>query len=154
MCVLSAVALLCPQWAFAQMQPYRAEYALRLGTAVNAARVGSAVQDLTLTCDGWRLKRDVSGEIALSATWKLNIASKLEGEEPRAGDAFRYRTLQIRVSATEIVHQIRQGDAWVVLDRWTQPGTNLSAGRFGFYLPGGDQVSLANFSHYLDLNVH
>jgi hypothetical protein len=94
MCFLSAVALLCPQWAFAQMQPYRAEYAVRLGTAVNAARVGSAVQDLTLTCDGWRLKRDVSGEIALSATWKLNIASKLDGEEPRVGDAFRYRTLQ------------------------------------------------------------
>jgi tetratricopeptide (TPR) repeat protein len=73
---------------------------------------------------------------------------------PHKVDKKSYRTLQIRVSATEIVHQIRQGDAWVVLDRWTQPGTNLSAGRFGFYLPGGDQVSLANFSHYLDLNVH
>lgn len=96
MCFLSAGALLCPQWAFAQMQPYRAEYALRLGMAANAARVGSAVQDLMLTCDGWRLKRDVSGEIALSATWKLNIASKLDGEEPRIGDAFRYRTLQIQ----------------------------------------------------------
>ena len=91
MCFLSAGALLWPQSAFAQIQPYRAEYALRLGTAVNAARVGSAVQDLTLTCDGWRLKRDVKGEIALSATWKMNLASKLDGEEPRAGDAFRYQ---------------------------------------------------------------
>ena len=67
MCFLSAGALLWPQCSFAQLQPHRAEYALRLGTAVNAARVGSAVQDLTLTCDGWRLKRDVKGEIALSA---------------------------------------------------------------------------------------
>jgi hypothetical protein len=99
MCVLLAGVLLLPQGAFAQMQPYRAEYALRLGTAINAARVGSAVQDLTLTCDGWHLKRDVKGEIALSATWKLNIASKLDGEEPRTGDAFNYRTLQIQNGA-------------------------------------------------------
>jgi hypothetical protein len=46
-----------------------------------------------------------------------------------------------RVGANEIVHQIKQGDARVVLDRWTQPGSNLSLGRFGFYIPGGDQVA-------------
>jgi serine/threonine protein kinase len=73
---------------------------------------------------------------------------------PTKGEKKSYRTFQIHVSPTEIVHQIRQGDAWVVLDRWTLPGTNLSAGRFGFYLPGGDQMSLANFSHYADLNLH
>jgi tetratricopeptide (TPR) repeat protein len=73
---------------------------------------------------------------------------------PHKGEKKSFRTLQIHVSPTEIVHQIRQGNAWFVLDRWTLPGTNLSAGRFGFYLPGGDQVSLANFSHYLDLNLH
>ncbi len=73
---------------------------------------------------------------------------------PHKGEKKSYRTFQIHVSPTEIVHQIRQGDAWVVLDRWTLPGTNLAAGRFGFYLPGGDQISLANFSHYADLNVH
>jgi eukaryotic-like serine/threonine-protein kinase len=73
---------------------------------------------------------------------------------PHKGEKKSFRTLQIRVSSTEIVHQIKQGNAWFVLDRWTEPGTNLSAGRFGFYLPGGDQMSLENFSHYLDLNVH
>jgi len=73
---------------------------------------------------------------------------------PHKGEKKSFRTLQIRVSATEVVHQIKQGNAWFVLDRWTQPGTNLSAGRFGFYLPGGDQMSLESFSHYLDLNVH
>jgi hypothetical protein len=40
------------------------------------------------------------------------------------------------------------------VDKFTQPGTNLAQGRFGFYLPGGDQISLANFAHYLDLNLH
>jgi EipB-like len=101
---LSVFALLLPQLAFAQIQPYRAEYALRLGAAVNAARVGSAVQDLTLTCDGWRLRRDVKGEIALSATWKMNLASKLDGEEPRAGDAFRFTTLQVQNGAERATH--------------------------------------------------
>ena len=73
---------------------------------------------------------------------------------PHKGEKKSFRTIQIRVSPTEIVHQIRQGDAWVVIDRCTQPGVNLSLGKFGFYLPGGDQVSLANFGHYLDLNLH
>jgi hypothetical protein len=51
------------------------------------------------------------------------------------------------------VHQIRQGDSWVVLDRFAPGGTNLSLGKFGFYLPNNDQIALANFSHYVDLNV-
>ena len=73
---------------------------------------------------------------------------------PHKSDKKSLHTIQIHVSPTEIVHQIKQGNAWFVLDRWTLPNTNLSAGRFGFYLPGGDQMSLASFSHYLDLNVH
>jgi hypothetical protein len=73
---------------------------------------------------------------------------------PRKGDKKSYRTLQIRVEPNQIVHQIREGDGWVVLDRWTQPGTNLSLGRFGFYIPGSDQVALSSFGHYVDLNLH
>jgi hypothetical protein len=46
------------------------------------------------------------------------------------------------------VHQIQQGDAWVSLDSWNQSGANLSSGKFGFYLPGSDEVELSNFSHY------
>jgi serine/threonine protein kinase len=72
---------------------------------------------------------------------------------PHKSEKKSFRTLRVRVSQGEIVHEIKQGDAWVVLDRWAQPGTNLSLGKFGFYLPGGDQVSLSSFSHYVDLNV-
>jgi hypothetical protein len=64
-----------------------------------------------------------------------------------------FRMLQIRVSPTELVHQIRHGDRWTVLDRWTQPGANLSLGKFGFYIPGNDQVALSSFAHYADLNI-
>ncbi len=62
------------------------------------------------------------------------------------------RTLQVRVEAKQIVHQIRQGDGWVVLDRWSDPESNLTLGRFGFFIPGNDQVALSSFSRYLDLN--
>ena len=62
--LLAALAALGPPCAYAQMQPHRAEYALRLGTAANAPRIGSAVQDLSQDCGGWHLKRDITTEIA------------------------------------------------------------------------------------------
>ena len=72
---------------------------------------------------------------------------------PDKGDPKSFRTLQIRVSSTELVHQVKHGDRWTVLDRWTQPGANLSSGKFGFYLPGNEQVALSGFAHYVDLNI-
>ena len=72
---------------------------------------------------------------------------------PDKGDKKSFRTLHIRVSPTELVHQIKHGDSWIVLDRWTQPGANLSLGKFGFYIPGNDQVALSSFAHYGDLNI-
>ncbi len=67
---------------------------------------------------------------------------------PDKGDKRSFRTLHVRVSPTEIIHQIRQGDRWIVLDRWTQPNINLSQGKFGFLLPGDDQVAVSSFAHY------
>jgi tetratricopeptide (TPR) repeat protein len=72
---------------------------------------------------------------------------------PDKGDKKSFRRLQIRVSPTDIVHQIMHGNHSTVLDRWTQPGTNLSLGKFGFYIPGDDQVAVSNFAHYADLNI-
>jgi len=72
---------------------------------------------------------------------------------PHKVDKKSVRTLHIRVSPTEIVHQIKRGESWTVLDRWTQPGVNLSQGKFGFYLPGDDQVAVSSFAHYGDLNI-
>jgi hypothetical protein len=72
---------------------------------------------------------------------------------PDKDDRKSIRTIQIRVSPTELVHEIKHGDRWVVLDHWTQPGINLSLGKFGFYIPGNDQVVLSSFAHYTDLNI-
>jgi hypothetical protein len=87
-------ALLWPQWAFGQMQPHRAEYVLRLGAAANAPRIGAAVQDIRLECDGWRLEREIKGEVPLTASWKVNGSSRLDSQERPSGDVFRYHTLQ------------------------------------------------------------
>jgi hypothetical protein len=73
---------------------------------------------------------------------------------PHKVDKKSFRAIQIRVSPTEIIHEIKQGDRWTVLDHWTQPGVNLGVGKFGFYIPGSDQVVLSNFAHYADLNIH
>ena len=89
--------------------------------------------------------------------YRTVIRNGQKGDEtkiPHKGDKKSFRILQIRVGPNEIVHQIRQGDNWVTLDRWTQPGSNLTLGKFGFYIPGNDQVALSTFGHYVDLNLH
>jgi serine/threonine-protein kinase len=72
---------------------------------------------------------------------------------PHKSEKKSFRFMQIRVTPNEIVNQTKEGDAWVVLDKWTAPGSNLAAGKFGFYIPGNDQVLLASFSFYADLNM-
>ncbi len=94
--IVLAGAVLAPGLALAQVQPHRAEYALRLGMAANAPRFGTAVQDLSLDCGGWHLKRDIKTQIALTASWKMSLASKLDGQEPKTGNAFRYSTVQVQ----------------------------------------------------------
>jgi hypothetical protein len=90
------LALLSPQLAAAQMQPHRAVYGLRLGAAVNAPRIGTAVQELTLDCAGWNLKRDITTEIALTSAWKISVASRLNAQEALNGSMLRYRTVQVQ----------------------------------------------------------
>jgi tetratricopeptide (TPR) repeat protein len=72
---------------------------------------------------------------------------------PDKADKKSFRTLHIRVGPTEIVHQIKEGESWKILDRWSQPGVNLSLGKFGFYIPGNDEVALSSFGHYADLTI-
>jgi hypothetical protein len=103
-CLLAASAVLLPAAAGAQMLPHRAEYALRLGDAVNAPRIGTATEDLTQDCAGWHLKRDISTEIAITSSWKLNLLSRLDGEERRDGNDFRFRTVQSQNGAE---HEMR-----------------------------------------------
>ena len=76
-----------------------------------------------------------------------------EAKVPFKTEKKKSRTFQIVVTPNRIVHQIQQGDAWVPLDSWNQSGSNLSSGKFGFYLPGSDEVELSNFNHYSELKL-
>jgi len=76
-----------------------------------------------------------------------------ETKIPHKSDKKSFQTIQIHVGPNEITHQIKQGETWEVLDRWSQSGSNLSLGKFGFLIPGNDQVALSSFGHYADLNT-
>jgi hypothetical protein len=54
-------------------------------------------------------------------------------------------TVQIDVTPEHIVHKLRTGSAWVPLDAWSEPGVRFSEGKFGFFLPGNDELALTNF---------
>ena len=87
--------------------------------------------------------------------YRVLVRSGQKGEEfkvPHKSEKKAFHTIQILVTPTEIVHQAREDDDWVVLDKWNAPGNNPAIGKFGFYIPGNDQVALSNFSHYGDLS--
>jgi serine/threonine-protein kinase len=88
--------------------------------------------------------------------YRVPVRGGQKGDEIKVlhkSDKKSFHTIQIAVNPNEIIHQTREGDIWVVLDKWNSPGNNPTVGKFGFYIPGSDQVALSNFSHYGDLNV-
>ena len=76
-----------------------------------------------------------------------------EAKIPFKTDKKKARTFQIVVTPNRIVHQLQQGAGWASLDSWIRPDGNLSSGKFGFYLPGNDEIKLSNFSHYGELKL-
>jgi hypothetical protein len=145
MCLLPAGVLLFGQGASAQMQPHRAEYILRLGTAINAPRVGTATQDLTLDCDGWHLKRDVKGEVPISATWKFNVGSTLVSDEGRSGDDLRYRSLQVQNGAErEVQGKVRRTDGELRAE------ITSADGPANVLLPALTRMPVASIGHIID----
>ncbi|MCU1275951.1 MAG: carboxypeptidase regulatory-like protein, partial [Bryobacterales bacterium] len=55
-------------------------------------------------------------------------------------------TMKIDISSESIVTSVQQGGTWVVVDTWPASGLNPANGKFGFYLPGTDEILLSNFS--------
>lgn len=126
------------------MQPHRAEYALRLGAAANAPRVGTAVNDLTQDCAGWHLKRDIATEIALTTSWKMSLASKLDGQEALGG--FRYGVVQIQNgSQREIKGKVQRREDELRAEI-VQPGTPPNQ----FVLPPPTLMPVAAINHLIE----
>jgi hypothetical protein len=122
----AGAALLVAGSADAQMQPHRAEYTLRLGTALNATRIGTIVQDFVQECDGWRIRRELTVDASLTPSFKVSFTSRLVGEEPRGTD-FSWRGVQVLNGADREVQgkAEREHGAWRV-DRITPDGPQPS----------------------------
>jgi hypothetical protein len=59
---------------------------------------------------------------------------------------FRAVVIEIEVTDNEIVHRLQRGGEWVELDRWKFTGANFAKGRFGFRLPGKDELSVSSLT--------
>ena len=59
-----------------------------------------------------------------------------------------YATIQIKITPASVTHEAYDGKNWVSLDSWTEASHNFAAGKFGFLVPGGDEVAVSNFSFY------
>lgn len=88
-CLISALLTGSPVLA-ADLLPHRAEYVIRLGTAVNGVQIGTARQRLTFDCRHWRIERDVGFAFVLTAMLRYSTESRLRGEETVGGSAFVY----------------------------------------------------------------
>jgi hypothetical protein len=122
----AALALLVPSLAATQeqpgqLQPHRAEYTLRLGTALNATRIGTVVQDIALTCDGWRLRRELSLDASLTPSFRVSFSSRLDGEKQLSG--FAWRSVQVLNGAErEMRGTVERDDGGWRVDRTTPDG--------------------------------
>jgi hypothetical protein len=56
--------------------------------------------------------------------------------------------IQVEITGDRITNRMKVGQQWVVLDSWTQPGRDFTDGRFGFLVPGNDEIGVSNF-HYV-----
>jgi hypothetical protein len=55
-------------------------------------------------------------------------------------------SLRVDVSSDSVVTYIEQSKGWEKIDTWTASGLNPTEGKFGFYLPGSDELYISNFS--------
>ncbi|MFZ5780940.1 MAG: EipB family protein [Pseudomonadota bacterium] len=143
--LLLAGAMLAPATAGAQVRPHRAEYALRLGAAANAPRIGTAVQDLTQDCDGWHIKRDIKSEIAITSSWKMSLGSRLDGRESRDGHAFRFGTVQTQNGSERSIKGKVQRDGGELRAELVQPGSPPHQ----FILPPPTLMPVAAIDHLI-----
>jgi hypothetical protein len=58
------------------------------------------------------------------------------------GDDKTY-TVQVEITPDRIVHRVRDGAVWVTVD--SQPTRGTGEGKFGFMIPGGDEIAISDF---------
>jgi serine/threonine-protein kinase len=53
--------------------------------------------------------------------------------------------LQITLSPGKMIHQAFENGKWLPLDEWNDIPEALRNGKFGFYIPGGDELAVSHF---------
>ena len=54
-------------------------------------------------------------------------------------------TVQVDVSPGQLVHRIQNGENWLVLETWKEPGRKFNDGKFAFMIQGSDEIGLSDF---------
>ena len=54
-------------------------------------------------------------------------------------------TVQVDVSPGQLVHRLQNGENWLVLDTWKEPGRKFNEGKFAFLMQGSDEIGLSDF---------
>jgi hypothetical protein len=54
-------------------------------------------------------------------------------------------TIQIEVTPDRLVHKLRVGDEWKVLDTFVEEGRDFTQGKFGFLIQGNDEIAISDF---------
>jgi hypothetical protein len=68
-----------------------------------------------------------------------------EKHEHGLSDKEKSYTIQVDVSPGRLVHRLKKGDSWTVLDTWAEPGRDFTQGKFGFLVQGSDEIGLSDF---------
>ncbi len=70
---------------------------------------------------------------------------KLEREKAQHDlDKQKAYTIQIEITPDRLVHKIRNGNDWIVLDSFSEPGRNFTQGKFGFLIQGNDEIGITD----------
>jgi len=54
-------------------------------------------------------------------------------------------TIQIDSSADHLITKVRNGEEWLVLDSFSEPGRDFTKGKFAFLIQGSDEIGVSDF---------
>ncbi len=69
------------------------------------------------------------------------------GKRTQPGGDLRSVEIQVEVAGDRVTNRMKVGQQWMTLDSWTMPGHDFTDGKFGFFVPGSDEIGITNF-HY------
>jgi hypothetical protein len=68
-----------------------------------------------------------------------------EKREHGLSDKDKSYTIQVDAMPEHLVHRVKNGDNWMVIDTWADAGRDFTMGKFGFVVQGNDEIGLSDF---------